>query len=458
MLGCGGATAADALRCAQVRKAANQTTADYSAALPGAAISFDTVVFDNGGFYSGGAPTRLTIPSALNGHYVVVSMMVQLNSVTGSSVMAVTLSMNGSASFVGNAGMLRSSGAGVNNVSDQGWIQARTHAIQVASGDYFEAMLHCADSSVTVTATNTFFEVYDLGPTLTGALAYVGSSITTQNYSTPAALPFNSEAYDSDAFHDNVTNNSQIVIPSAVNGRYAILKGSSRLSLVSGNQQASLEIKKGGASFLTGAIQNVQNGVSGSQWIDIETPPFVVSTGEVYTLVQFSQDTSVTLDGGAGNTAFSIQILPVGFQGVLAQLSGNATADYRTPTALSWAGTDVYDTDAAHDPSGSPTQIIVPAAWNGKYAVLTAHVTGTGDLTANLTSSVGILRGASPTYDGFGGFGGHNGGATGAYLAVRSSIVQLTAGQAFTASYFNNTDASSTIAAAEATFGLRVLG
>jgi hypothetical protein len=60
-----------------------------------------------------------------------------------------------------------------------------------------------------------------------GTPAFVGCSLTkssSQSISnaTPTAITFDGENFDTDAFHDNSTNNSRITIPSGKGGKYLI--------------------------------------------------------------------------------------------------------------------------------------------------------------------------------------------------------------------------------------------
>lgn len=436
---------------AQVKKSVDQTTANYSGI---AAVAWDAEVFDTAAFHDAGDNTKLIIPASLNGYYVTVAAMVQADAVTANSSIDVTIFKNG-ALFDGAGSQMRSSGLGVDASANRAWTQCRSHVVQVSTGDYFEAMLHCSDTSITVTAANSFFELYVVGSSVEGALVKLSGDLTTQNLNT-AALAFAAEVYDSDAFHDNVTANTRLTVPVAYNGRYAVVRGTMRLSQVTGGSTSHLQIKKGGVAFLSGAVQNQQNAAEITQYIDLETPPFVVSTGDLFELSAACSDTSTTVH--VNGTFFSIEILPASFQGVSCILSGNLTANYTTSTAVAFAGADIYDTDAAHDPASNNTKIIVPAAWNGKYGVLTGVAFGTTDLTANNSVSVGIYKGGTSAYNGFGGFGGHNGTATLPFIMARSSIVLLTTGDEFTFQYWNSSDTSSTLAAAETTFSLRIIG
>ncbi len=442
----------------QVKKSADQTTVDYTAAAPGTAIAWDGEVFDTDTFHDAGDNTKIIIPSNLNGYWVVLSCMVQVDSLTANTV-SVAIFKNGAA-FHGGGNSSRNSGAGSDGVSTKNWAQCRTHPIQVATGDYFEAMLAItSDTSVTIEADSSFFDLHVVGATIEGALAVNSVNRAGQNISGSVNLTFDTDSYDSDGFHDTGSNTSRLTVPVAYNGRYGIIKANYALQNVSNSQQGNIVIKKNGGSFTTASVQNMQNGPVGHFWIDTETQPTLLATGDYFEMTAYCQDTSVQID--AIGTAISIQILPAGFKGALCQMNADATANYTTPTAIAWDGTDIYDADAAHDPASSNSKIIVPSAWNGKYGVLTAVIHGTTDLTANNSVSVGILKGATSAYDGFGGFGGHNANATQPIINAHSSIVLLTTGDEYTCTYWNSSDTSVTIDAVAAncntTFGLRVL-
>lgn len=58
------------------------------------------------------------------------------------------------------------------------------------------------------------------GPTFVGCKVYKSSSQTVSAISTYTALTWNAESFDTDAFHDNSTNNSRITIPTGKGGKY----------------------------------------------------------------------------------------------------------------------------------------------------------------------------------------------------------------------------------------------
>lgn len=451
--GKGAAVALSAFPAALVRKASDQTTANYSTP---AVIAWDSETYDPDGFHDNSSNnSRLTVPSGLNGAYVVVSVMVQAEAVASNSNVSIEILKNG-AVFDGASASQRSSGAGVTGAADRVWIEARTHVIQVSTGDYFEARFGCSDTSITIVAASSSFSMRAVAAAaVPGALVKQSGDLTTQNYSGFPTLAWDAEVRDTDAFHDTVTNNTRLTVPAAYNGRYAILKGCMRLSLVASGSTAALEILKGGAAFAQGGVNVVQGGTATTAWVEVESQPVQVSTGDYFELLAYCSDTSVTRE--ATGSFFSIEILPASFQGVLAVLNADATANYTTPTALAWNGADSYDTDAAHDPASSNTKIIVPSALNGKYGILTAVFSGTSDLTFNSSVSAGILKGATAAYDGFGGNGGHNGSFTQPWVTARSQPILLTTGDEFTAQFWNGSDTSVTLESTLSSFGLRVV-
>jgi hypothetical protein len=61
-------------------------------------------------------------------------------------------------------------------------------------------------------------------PTFTGVALFINGTSTsiTQNTQLTFAFPAGSEDYDTNAFHDNTTNNARITIPTGYGGKYLI--------------------------------------------------------------------------------------------------------------------------------------------------------------------------------------------------------------------------------------------
>lgn len=442
-------------RGALVRKAANQATADYATAP--VIVAWDQETYDTEGFHDNSSNnSRLTVPPSLDGGYVVVSVQIQAEAVGINNDASIEIFKNG-AIFDGTSASLRAIGAGVTGTADRVWVEARTHVIQVNSGDYFEARLRISpDTSVTIVAASSSFAIRVVGTSIAGAIVKSSGDLTTQNYSGFPLLAWNAEVYDTDGFHDNVTNNSRLTVPAAYDGRYAVIKVSVRLSLVGASSTGSLQVLKNGAAFTHGGVNSVFSSGSGTVWVEVESQPILLATGDYFEIQGFCNDTSVTRD--ANGSFFSIEILPTTFQGVVAVLNADATANYTTATALAFDGADLYDTDAAHDPASNNTKIIVPAAFNNKYGVLVGVVSGTNDLTANSSASVGIYKAGSASYDGFGGNGGHNGSFTQPWCQARTQPILLATGDEFTMQFWNSSDTSVTLESTLTSFGLRIVG
>ena len=456
--GGGGGGAVAGFVGAQVYKASDQIGAGYTSR---SAIAWDSEHFDTHAFHDSGANTRLTIPSALNGYYVVVLASVTLQNVSGVSTADLCIAKGGSITFDGTSGYKNATGGGVDGVANQVFLQCRTQPIQVSTGDYFEAMLfNDADAAMDIIAAQSSFGIYVVGASVMGCLVKNTSDLTAQNFNNTSPT-WAAEVYDTDAFHDPGSNPSRITIPSAANGRYGILKANVRLSSVSNNINLAVSIEKSnvalGAWLEVGAQLSRTDGSSlGNGWCECETQPLLLATGDYFETNIFCSDTSTTLD--ANGSSFSLEVLPVGFQGALCKISADVTAhNYSTPEDLTWNGTDVYDTTGAdqHDPASNNTKIIITSGLNGKYAILHSNIYTS--LVANLSAhSVVIQKGNTNSYAGFGGRGGSNGSFANSWLSGRTQIVQLVTADEFTAQFYMS-DTSVTLEAESTTFGLRVL-
>jgi hypothetical protein len=83
-----------------------------------------------------------------------------------------------------------------------------------------------------------------------GARAFVSSSQTV-NSGTTAFAAFTSESYDTDAFHDNVTNNSRFTIPSGKDGKYLITANVHLANPGSTTGNVDVQIIKNASTVLT---------------------------------------------------------------------------------------------------------------------------------------------------------------------------------------------------------------
>lgn len=136
-------------RGALVKKAADQTTANYSTP---ADIAWDnaSAVYDTDSIWSSGANTRLSVPSGIT--KVRVGVGIDLSAVTAGSNAYLEIQKTGSASYAGKAKVYQ------NNLGTTPAWQAWTAVLDVTGGtDYFTAQLFCADTSITVVAATSWF-------------------------------------------------------------------------------------------------------------------------------------------------------------------------------------------------------------------------------------------------------------------------------------------------------------
>lgn len=136
--------AQSSFRGALVTKAADQTTANYTAG--GAVIAWDSESYDTSTIHDNATNnSRVTVPSGVT--KVQLRFGLVLSSVTAGEDVFVTFRKNGSDAFVGNGSFV----IDTSNTSPRG--AGGTAVLSVTAGDYFEVHLSLpADSSITVAA------------------------------------------------------------------------------------------------------------------------------------------------------------------------------------------------------------------------------------------------------------------------------------------------------------------
>jgi hypothetical protein len=297
-----------------------------------------------------------------------------------------------------------------------------------------------------------------------GALVKKSAAQTTANYSAGAVVAWDAETYDTDSAHDTVTNNSRITIPAAWDGKFGIITACISASLVTNPSLAQLIIRKNGSNAWVGTAPSMSewtgNGqASTSGWLQISTGPVLLTSADFYEAFFVVEDSSITVATESSFGLFVIDpavTLPSAAALTLAKPNADASANYSTPTAIAWNGTDVYDTHAVHDPSSNNTQLIIPASLNGKYVVVGAQVVATA--TGNVDGSVAIRYNGSLTYVGLGANSRNQfSNLNETRLQAFTQAIQIATGDTFDCLFYYNR-ASSTIIAAKSTLGLRMVG
>jgi hypothetical protein len=148
---------------AQAKKSVDQTGVNFSQAIGGAVVTWDTEVFDTDGWHDTGSNTsRMTVPSGLGITKVMVSSHVKLSSNAIGNSCLMRIRKNGSTEYTHIAQLVDDEAAAPLYANVCGMLPA-------TAGDYFEVHLYlnafagAADTSVTVEAEQSSFSIMAVG-------------------------------------------------------------------------------------------------------------------------------------------------------------------------------------------------------------------------------------------------------------------------------------------------------
>lgn len=150
------------------------------------------------------------------------------------------------------------------------------------------ALVAVATGKVLASAGVTTAPVWGYPP-FHGALAYSTSAQTINN--TTANLSLEAELYDTDAFHDNSTNNSRMTIPAGMGGYYALSAG----AFVSNTNAGWLAFYLNGTTFIRVLINDA---VTGAHYCSGATQ-MVLAAGDY---VEARWNTNANINIGAAGT------------------------------------------------------------------------------------------------------------------------------------------------------------
>ena len=134
------------------------------------------------------------------------------------------------------------------------------------------------------------------GLTGVGAAAFAGVRVTdasTQSVpnNTQTAVEFDTEAFDTDGFHDNAVNNVRLTVPSGKAGKYHIGGSSGLAANATGARQLSIRLN--GTTYLA---MFAMVGASGSSFRAVVDTVYDLAVGDYVELMMFQTS------GGALNT------------------------------------------------------------------------------------------------------------------------------------------------------------
>lgn len=152
---------------------------------------------------------------------------------------------------------------------------------------------------------------------LMGVRVKLTGNLTTINPVGFYVIGWNSEVWDTDNFHDNVTNNTRLTIPSGLGIKMVSLSASLFMTSLTTNVLATIGITKNGNSNYDGFTQTFgpSTGIITSE-ISTASGDIPVVDGDYFSVGTYSPDTSVTLD--ASRMGASLTVEQIDAQGFVA--------------------------------------------------------------------------------------------------------------------------------------------
>lgn len=142
-----------------------------------------------------------------------------------------------------------------------------------------------------------------------------GVSVTNTTTHTTSVTPmaWDTERYDTDSFHDPVTNNSRLVVPAGLAGTYVI---SARVSLQAASlvtpSTFGLRIRKNGATLI-GSVRERPVTVNNDYSMHVMCLEKLIVTDYVETIFLQEAGADLASDNAAGGSAFAVfEMLRIG--------------------------------------------------------------------------------------------------------------------------------------------------
>lgn len=196
----------------------------------------------------------------------------------------------------------------------------------------------------------------------------VSVTLTVDYLSAPSTLiPWDQESYDTDGFHDNVTNNTRITIPVG-SGITKVILGANVQWLEAGTTSGFTfaRIQKNGAAFIDGSSQNFRAANADPRNV-IVTAPVDVVEGDYFEV--FVNQSTATADIDNENSNFWLMVVEstangqvLGhppFDGARVYLSADQALTSNVFQVVNW-DSEEYDTDNFHDNAVNNSRLTIP--------------------------------------------------------------------------------------------------
>jgi hypothetical protein len=178
--------------------------------------------------------------------------------------------------------------------------------LTAASGLDGTELVHIVQSSNSRRTTT-----WDIGHIFRGAMVTrSGGTLTGLDMTSGYQIPFNSELYDTNSFHDNSTNPERLTIPSGVTRvrLSANVWVSDKGSIFGSDEWLFMTLLKNGSSSFDGAVQQSNDLNQYNVKMSLVSPVLEVSAGDYFTLnMQTEADTDETIY--ASTLSFGIEVI-----------------------------------------------------------------------------------------------------------------------------------------------------
>ena len=401
----GGGGTGQPFKGALVKLAADETAANYAVTK---SIPFDAEVYDVGDWHDNVTNnSRLTVPAGVTKIQAVAT--VSIAAATAGDYTQYFMRKNGDSVVIGLP-RLRTKPEDTAN-----FLNVASAVMEVVEGDFFEIFMTTeTDTSITVNSANTFFSIKAIETTAPastprGALVKPAADITALNATAGAIIAWDAEVYDTDAIHDNVTNNSRLTVPAGVS--HVRLHANLQVADLLGGNFTNMSIIKNGSFNFDGVSRAARDTAEATGYMNITSPILEVVAGDFFEVdLRVGVDTSVTIT--ANRSSFSMEIVE---PAVIAAGAGKQTlwipVTAMTPTIANGAAAVVSVETVAGQPDqhvmafapGSDKhaqfEIGFPKAWDLGTVSFKAFWTHQGAQTAGLDGVAWGLQGVALSND-----------------------------------------------------------
>jgi hypothetical protein len=407
--------------------------------------------------------TRLTVPSGYGITRVRIMANAYMSAMTGTagagSPTVLRIRKNGSTAF-NNYSVKRMRGLTTGFTTTEWFLS--TESIPATAGDYFEIMLEAGgtDTSTTLGSTYSYAMVeatHRGGDTYYGANVTKTSAATGVNASGGHTVTWTSELDDTGGWHDSVTNNTRLTVPTGLGITTVRLSANVILQNLANGNYVYQRWNKNGSSTYEGMVQ-VQWQAPGSS-TDVEyqfvTPDIPATAGDYFELVLVSNDTSIDIAASSRATIEAVSYE----QDLSAVVTASAVAsgNFTGFPAVTF-NTETRDDGGWFNSGASTTRFTVPSGYNISHVDLFACVPVSD--AADIGQKYGVLifiKNGVETYVGKAQHSQTNTSASGitAYeLYMSAYSVPCVAGDYFEVLHASGPDTAITLAASR-TFHIR---